>query len=713
MKATEPEQRVRQLREQIRKYDYHYYVLDHPLVSDAEYDALYRELKSLEASHPHLQSADSPTQNVSGAPVAGFPSSVHRAPKLSLDNLFGEQELRQWLADTEKALGFAPEYVVEMKIDGLTIVLSYEEGRLTKAATRGDGRVGEEITANIRSIGTIPLHLPEPLSMELRGEAYLSFKRFEKLNQERLESGDTPFANPRNAAAGSLRQLDPEIVRRRGLDAWIYSLDWSTNWQPRSQEELLTKLEQLGFKVNPARFSSSDAEEIVSWCLRQQEEREALGYAIDGLVIKINEMRYREELGENSKAPRWSVAYKFPAELVETKLLDIELTVGRTGVVTPTALLEPVQVAGTTVARASLHNADLIAERDIRIGDRVVIRKAGEIIPEVVEALIDARDGSEQPFAMPDACPVCETALLREEDEAAWRCPNPRCPAQLKEAIIHFASRDAMDIASLGPQWVSLLFDNGLVSDVADLYDLREEQLLELPRMGKRSAERLLQAIETSKSASLDRLLFGLGIRMVGQRSSQVLARSLGSLERIGQVGLEELTALPDVGQKVAQSIVDYFARSEVRERLARLKAAGIDPRYQSAASSGSQQFIGKSFVLTGSLEQLTRSEATRLIESHGGKVSSSVSRKTNYVVAGSDPGSKLTKAQAYGLNIIDEEQLIALLSEGSGTETAAVNPEAERTENDIYDVNDINEHEERGSDERDESDATEKEPLG
>ena len=656
-------ERARHLRELLRKYEYHYYVLDDPLVSDAEYDTLYRELKALEANHPELVLPDSPTQRVGGSLGSGFASSEHHAPKLSLENVFGEQELRSWLLRTAADLGVTPEYVVELKIDGLTLVLNYEQGMLIRAATRGDGRVGEDITANVLSIGTIPRTLARPLTMEIRGEAYISDKRFAKLNSERTAAEERPFANSRNAAAGSLRQIDPKLVAERGLDAWLYSLDWSPDWLPESQEEILTTLESLGFRVNPVRLHSSDVEEIVQWCLAQQQGRAALGYAIDGLVVKVNSVALRDELGETTKVPRWAAAYKFPAELVETVLRDIELTIGRTGVVTPTAVLDPVGVSGTMVSRASLHNADLIAERDIRIGDRVVIRKAGEIIPEVVEALLDQRDGSEVPFEMPTHCPVCNTPLIRETGEAAWRCPNVLCPAQVKEGIVHFASRDAMDIANLGPQWVTILYDEGLVRDVADLYDLSIENILQLPRMQKRSAERLHQAITASKSAALDRLIFGLGIRLVGQRLAQTIARAVGSLSAMQQISVEELTQLPDVGDKVAQSIVAYCALPESQQLFSRLMAHGINPLYQSTLLHAQEALLGKSFVLTGTLPTLGRSEAAALIEQHGGKVSSAVSRQTAYVVAGEKPGSKLAKAQEYGIPVLDEAAFLELLN--------------------------------------------------
>ena len=662
-------ERARQLRELLRKYEYHYYVLDDPLISDAEYDALYRELKALEAEHPILIMPDSPTQRVGGLLGSGFASSEHHMPKLSLENVFGEQELRSWLQRTAADLGVIPEYIIELKIDGLTVVLNYENGVLVSAATRGDGRVGEDITANVLSIGTIPRTLSKPWTMEIRGEAYLSDSRFAKLNEEKMAADERPFANARNAAAGSLRQIDPKLVAERGLDAWLYSLDWSPDWLPQSQEEILTTLETLGFRVNPRRLHSSDIEEIVQWCLSQQQERTQLGYAIDGLVVKVNSVALREELGETTKVPRWAAAYKFPAELAETMLRKIELTIGRTGVVTPTAVLDPVTVSGTTVSRASLHNADLIAERDIRLGDRVIIRKAGEIIPEVVEALFDQRDGSETTFIMPSHCPVCNTPLVREVGEAAWRCPNMFCPAQVKEGIVHFASRDAMDIANLGPQWVNTLYDQGLVTNVADLYDLTMEQILQLPRMQKRSAERLYAAISTSKSASLERLIFGLGIRLVGQRLAQTIARAAGSLTALQTASIQELTVLPDVGDKVAQSVVAYCTQPEVQQLIARLIQHGIDPRYQSALQHAKVALLGKTVVLTGTLPTLSRNEAAALVESHGGKVSSAVSRQTAYVVAGDKPGSKLSKALEYGVAVLSEAEFLGLMNEGSSYE--------------------------------------------
>ncbi|MCL2498427.1 MAG: NAD-dependent DNA ligase LigA [Symbiobacteriaceae bacterium] len=651
-----------QLREEIRRHNYYYYILDQPQISDAAYDILYRELQVLEKLYPLEELADSPTQMVGGGVASGFTATPHQTPKLSLDNLMGEKELRSWLVQVATRLGFQPELVVEPKIDGLTIVLNYQDGVLQRGATRGGGQVGEDITTNIRTIGTIPQWLSEPLTMELRGEAYLSQDSFAKLNEERRIQGEPLLANPRNAAAGSLRQLDSQIVAKRGLEAWFYSLDWSMTPWATTQEELLLLLEKWGFPVNPVRFVSSNHEEIVAWCLARQEERHTLPYAIDGLVLKVNSFSLQQELGETAKAPRWASAYKFPAEISETKLLAIELALGRTGVVTPTAILEPVSLAGTTVSRASLHNADFIASRDIRIGDTVLVRKAGEIIPEVVAALTELRQGDEVPFVMPANCPECAAPLVRAVDEAAWRCPNRACPAQIIEGIIHFASRDAADITGLGPQIVQLLVQNGLIQDAADLYTLTQEQLQALPRLGERSAGNLLVAITASKNITLERLLYALGIRHVGQRLAQTLARSLGSLAKLHIISEEELTAIPDVGAKVAQSLKEYIARSENQQLISKLEQAGIKPVYHSQSSLHQAIFQGQSFVLTGNLPTLTRQEATKLIEERGGKVTSGVSRQTTYLLAGASPGSKLDKAREYGITVIDEKQFLVFI---------------------------------------------------
>ena len=656
--------KMRQLQQLLQHYDEAYYLLDAPLVSDAEYDLVFRQLQALEAEYPLLMAPDSPTQKVRGSVVAKFASHPHRVLKQGLENVFGTEELRGWLAKITAEYG-AITFVVEPKIDGLTLVLSYEKGKLLVGATRGDGVSGEDITHNVRMIRSVPKQLTEGIDLEVRGEAYLPRESFENLNAQRELNGEPLFANPRNAAAGSLRQLDAEVTASRNLNSFFYSLEWQSGTPFTTHEETLQYLQRLGFRVNPLRLISSDPAEILAYCLTWQDKRRSLDYDIDGLVIKINDLAIRQELGQTAKSPRWSVAYKFPMEEVETTLLAIELTLGRTGVVTPTAVLEPVRVAGTTVGRASLHNEDLIREKDLMLGDKVLVRKAGEIIPEVISVLTEKRTGKEVPFQMPENCPVCGHKLYRDLGEAAWRCPNLACPAQVLENIVHFGSRAAMDIEGLGPQNVQLLLQQQLIADVADLYFMQKENLLELPRFAEKSAENLLNAISQSKNRGLERLIFALGIRHVGQKTAVVLARRFQSMTAFAQATAEQLQQVEDVGPAIALSIINYFSQSETAERLQRLRQAGLKmTAEQEQDVSGEAPLAGLKFVVTGTLSAYSRQEIIDFIEKQGGKAVDSVSKKTDYVLAGENPGSKVEKARSLAVPVLTEAEFKQLLAE-------------------------------------------------
>lgn len=655
--------RAAELRATLNYHNYRYYVLDDPEISDAEYDRLLRELEDIEKEHPELITPDSPTQRVGATPVGGFASVTHPIPMYSLANAFSDSDLREFDQRVRTAAGHSKvEYILELKIDGLAVSLQYVNGLLTTGATRGDGTVGEDITSNLRTLPGVPLRLQEPYTLTVRGEAYMSKAAFARLNAEREEAGQPLFANPRNAAAGSLRQLDPKITASRGLDIFFYSLAAiAERPMPTTQEETLQLLRQVGFPVNQQRVVLSDIEEVIDYCHAWHQKRHALPYDIDGIVIKVNDLELQEQLGYTAKSPRWAVAYKFPAEQVQTRLLDIVISVGRTGTLNPNAVLEPVTIAGSVVSRASLHNADLIAAKDIRIGDTVIVQKAGDIIPEVVGPVPALRTGEEKVFVMPTTCPECGTPVVREPQEVAWRCPNGSCPAVLREGLIHFASRDAMDIEGLGPAMVSALLEADLVRDVADLYALQVEQLTALERVGQKTAENLLTAIAKSKENSLERLIFALGIRHVGAKGAQSLAAHFGSLDRLMEASAEELQQIPDVGSKMAASIINYFAADANRRVIAKLKSAGVNQRY---LGTQAQEGVlsGKTFVITGTLPGVTREQATQLIEQHGGQVASSVSKKTDYLLAGEKAGSKLTKARELGVPVLSWEELKVLL---------------------------------------------------
>ncbi len=661
------EKRVAELHNLLNQYGYEYYVLDKPSIPDAEYDRLLQELMELEAQFPDLKTADSPSQRVGGDVLDMFNKVEHQSQMLSLGNAFNEQDLRDFDRRVRQAVGDEVSYVCELKIDGLAVSLRYENGVFTLGATRGDGTIGEDITSNLKTIRSIPLRLKEPVSLEVRGEAFMPKRSFEALNKVKSEKGEEPFANPRNAAAGSLRQLDPKIAASRNLDIFLYSIAELGEIGVSSHSAGLDYLETLGFKTNPERRKATNIDEVIRFIDGWVEKRPHLPYEIDGIVIKVDSLEQQRQLGTTAKSPRWAIAYKFPAEEVITTLKEIELNVGRTGVITPTAILEPVLVAGTTVQRASLHNEDLIREKDIKIGDQVVIKKAGDIIPEVVNVLADRRTGDEVEFAMPTHCPECESELVRIEGEVALRCINPKCPAQIREGLIHFVSRTAMNIDGLGEKVISQLFAEKLIEDVADLYKLTKEQLLGLERMGEKSASNLLSAIEASKTNSLEKLLFGLGIRLVGAKAAKTLSQEFGTMDRLMEATLEDLVAINEIGDKMADSVVTYFESEEVRELIAELKAAGLNMEYKGprlvAAEESDSFFAGKTVVLTGKLEQMGRTEAKEKIEALGGNVAGSVSKKTHLVVAGADAGSKLAKAESLGIEVWDEDRLLEELN--------------------------------------------------
>lgn len=660
--------RIEELRQILNEYNYHYYVLDNPTVSDAEYDARMQELIGIEQTYPEWITADSPSQRVGGQPISAFEKVSHRVPMLSLGNAFSEEDLKDFDRRIRQAVGENFSYVCELKIDGLAVSLRYEGGVFVQGATRGDGSIGEDISENLKTIRSIPLRLKEQVNIEVRGEAFMPKRSFEALNKVRLTSEEEPFANPRNAAAGSLRQLDPKIAAKRNLDIYVYSIGAISGKEITSHSEGLDYLESMGFKTNPERKRCGTISDVIAYVNSWLDRRPNLAYDIDGIVIKVDSLDQQEQLGFTAKSPRWAIAYKFPAEEVTTRLLDIELSVGRTGVVTPTAILEPVQVAGTTVKRASLHNEDLIREKDIKLGDWVVVKKAGDIIPEVVNVLEDQRTGEERDFSMPTECPECGSDLVRLEGEVALRCINPKCPAQIREGLIHFVSRNAMNIDGLGEKVITQLFKEELIKDVADLYRLKYEDLIKLERMGEKSVTNLLDAIEQSKKSSLEKLLFGLGIRHVGSKAAKTLAQNFESIENLKEATYEDLIAINEIGDKMADAIMRYFENEEVHELLDELNEYGVNLYYKGPALVSPEEsdsyFAGKVVVLTGKLVQLTRNEAKEKVEALGGKVTGSVSAKTDLVIAGEEAGSKLKKANELNIEVWDEARLIKELGE-------------------------------------------------
>ncbi len=649
---------IEKLRELIREHEYRYYVAAEPSISDYEFDQLMRELQRLEQEHPELVTPDSPTQRVGGEPAKEFPSHTFSIPMLSLENAYSEEELRDWdrrvlqLAATESV-----DYVAELKIDGLSVALIYEGGLLGKGVTRGDGRTGEVVTGNVRTIRSVPLRLNEHASVEIRGEVFLSLKAFRQLNEQREQAGEPRFANPRNAAAGSLRQLDPGVVARRPLDFYAY---WTHPTTPL-QSENLKWITRLGLKVNPHRKLCHSLQEVIDFYQQWEKHRDDLDYEIDGVVVKVNSVEVQAKLGSTSKSPRWAIAVKFPARQATTRLLNIRVQVGRTGALTPVAELEPVVLGGTTIRNATLHNEDEIGRLGVQINDSVLLERGGDVIPKIVR-VVD-RPPDRVPFEMPSRCPVCGSEVYREEGEAVSRCLSQTCPAKLKESLLHWASRRAMKIDGLGERLVDQLVAKNLVHDVSDLYELRQTRLEELERMGSKSAENLLKEIDASRSLEFWRLLFGLGIRHVGERTAQILAKHFGSIERLEDTSQDELERVYEIGPQLAESIHQFLRQPENRELIKRLAAAGLPMRAEPDKGSASDQALsGKTFVLTGTLDTLTREEAAALIEAHGGRVSLSVSKKTNFVVAGRDAGSKLEKARNLGVEVLNEQQFRAML---------------------------------------------------
>ena len=649
--------RMNELVALLNRYATEYYTSDNPSVSDSEYDRLYRELVELETAYPDQVLADSPTHRVGGKVLDGFEKYSHQYPLYSLQDAFSREELEAFDARVRKEVAH-PTYICELKIDGLSISLTYEKGILVAGATRGDGSIGENITENLKRVKDIPLTLPEELDITVRGECYMPRASFDKVNQARQENGEPEFANPRNAAAGTLRQLDTAVVAKRNLATFLYQ-EASPSTRD-SQEKVLKHLEQLGFVVNPKRILAENIDEIWNFIQEAGQERENLPYDIDGVVIKVNDLAGQEQLGFTVKAPKWAVAYKFPAEEKEAQLLSVDWTVGRTGVVTPTANLTPIQLAGTTVSRATLHNVDYIAEKDIRKDDTVIVYKAGDIIPAVLR-VVESKRISEEKLDIPTNCPSCDSDLLHFEDEVALRCINPRCPAQIMEGLIHFASRDAMNITGLGPSIVEKLFSTNLVKDVADIYRLQEEDFLLLEGVKEKSAAKLYQAIQASKENSAEKLLFGLGIRHVGSKASQLLLQHFHSIENLAQADPEEVASIESLGGVIAKSLQTYFATEGSEILLRELKEAGVNLDYKGQTVVADAALSGLTVVLTGKLERLKRSEAKSKLESLGAKVTGSVSKKTDLVVAGADAGSKLQKAQELGIEVRDEAWLETL----------------------------------------------------
>lgn len=653
------QQEMEQLRRELVQANYEYYVQDDPTMSDYDYDHKLRRLEELEAAHPEWVTPDSPTQRVGGKALESFQQVTHRVPLESLQDVFDFDELR---AFDQRVRGTVPQprYSVEPKVDGLSVALEYEDGLFVRGATRGDGQVGEDVTENLRTVKSIPLRIPDaPGTLIVRGEVYMPKKVFHALNEEREKRGEALFANPRNAAAGSLRQLDPKVAAQRKLDIAVFNVQWAENVTFTTHLESLDYLKEKGFKVIP-HDSCDTIEQAVEKIQAVGDHREDYPFDIDGAVVKLDDLAQRETLGSTAKFPRWAAAYKYPPEVKPAKLLDIAIQVGRTGVLTPKAILSPVRLAGTTVTNATLHNQDFISEKDIRIGDTVLVRKAGEIIPEVLSVVMDQRPEGTSPYFLPQVCPVCGAPVERDEDGAHIRCTGAECPAQLLRTLAHFASRDAMDIDGLGIAVVENLVNAGLVRTPGDLYFLKAEEVAALDRMGQKSAENLLAAIERSKSQDLSRLLFAFGIRQVGQKAGKILAQRFGSLDNLQAATLEELTAVDDIGAITAQNILDWFQSPQSQHLIQRLKEAGVN--MQAEQKGEDQRFAGKTFVLTGTLDRFTRAEATKMIEDRGGKAAGSVSKKTTYVVAGEAAGSKLRKAQELGIPVLTQEEFLALM---------------------------------------------------
>lgn len=658
-------ERIKELREKLNDHNYKYYVLDTPEISDYEYDMLMEELVGLEGKYPELITDDSPSQRIGGEPLDKFEQVTHTNPLLSLSNSYNDKDLLDFDRRIRKEVGDNIEYVVEFKIDGLSVALKYEAGKFVRGATRGDGVVGEDITANLRTIKSIPFKLLESKDIEVRGEVYIPKKKFADLNKRQEESGQAVFANPRNAAAGSLRQLDPRVAASRPLDIFVFEILSTEGEDIKKHSQGLEELKNLGFKTSIFEVCE-DIQGVIELCEKWQDKRHELSFEIDGLVIKVNELEQREQLGTTAKSPRWAIAFKFPAEEKETVVRDIIVQVGRTGAITPTAVLEPVKVAGSVVSRATLHNQDFIDEKDIRIGDRVIIHKAGDVIPEVVRVLKDKRTGEEKVFTLPHECPECGQGTVRLKGEVALRCINISCPAQLRRGIIHFVSRNAMNIDGLGEAVVTQLLQHKLINDPSDLYYLREkrEELIGLERMGEKSVENLFEAIEKSKGNDLGRLINALGIKLVGAKAAALLAEAFESMDRLIEAKEDELTEIDEIGTKMAESIAAFFKEEDNMTVINKLKKAGVNMKsLKKEKDVEDQRLQGLTFVLTGTLEEYSRKAAKEIVESLGGKVTGSVSKKTDYVLAGENPGSKIDKANELGIKIIDEKEFKELVN--------------------------------------------------
>jgi DNA ligase (NAD+) len=665
MDRAEAEARIRTLREQIQHHDYLYYVENRPAIPDAQYDALFRELRDLEAAFPDLVTPDSPTQRVSGVVAEGFAAVEHRTPMLSLANATSVEDLREFEARLGRALpGERFAYVAEPKVDGLGVALLYERGVLTRGATRGDGRMGEDVTHNLRTIKTLPLRLWGPLAdlavLEVRGEVFMRKEAFQRLNRELEEAGEAPFANPRNAAAGSVRQKDSGVTAKRPLDIILYQVSYAEPNPFRTHWEALQRFREAGLPINPRVQPCPTLEDAIRYCQALEPERDRLEYEADGVVLKVNSLEQQRLLGSTTHHPRWAIAYKFRARQARTRVKRILVNVGRTGALTPAAELDPVEIAGATISRASLHNADEIARLDVREGDLVLVERAGDVIPHVVEVVPEPEHAARAPFVMPERCPVCGSKAHRPEGEVVWRCANSACPAQVKERLLHFGSRRAMDIEHLGEAVVNQLVDKGLVKDLADLYHLTVPTLAELERLAEKSATNLYKAIQQSKGRGLARLLYGLGIRYVGEHVAEILAAHAGSMERLLRASAEELAEVHGIGPRIAASVAHFFAQEENVRVLERLKAAGV--KMEEAVPAGPKPLAGKTFVLTGTLSSMSRDSARDLITRLGGRVTATVSKKTDYVVAGKEPGSKLDDARRLGVATLDEAAFLALV---------------------------------------------------
>ena len=670
MAEIDLQEQVRTLREKLNRWSNEYYVLDNPTVEDHVYDQTYQKLLDLEEKYPELKTPNSPTQRVGGTVLNGFTKVNHEIPMLSLGDVFSEAELMAFLDRLEENVGQTLDYSCELKIDGLAISLTYENGQFIKGSTRGNGIIGEDITENLKTIKAVPMQLTEPVTVEVRGECYMPKESFVALNEKREEQGQPIFANPRNAAAGSLRQLDTKITASRNLSTFIYYLMEPEKFGIKTQTEALEQLQKWGFKINPDSRKVTNRAEIETYIQEATQKRATLPYDIDGIVLKAEPFTVQKQVGNTVKVPKWAIAYKFPPDEQETKVLDIEWTVGRTGVVTPTAVMEPVILAGTTVSRASLHNPDYLQEKGIRLNDIVKLHKAGDIIPEISEVVLDKRPSDSQPYEIPVNCPECQAKLVHLDDEVALRCINPQCPALIKESLTHFASRNAMEIRGLGPRIIEQLYDKHLIKDVASLYQLKFEQLITLDKFKEKSANNLLQAIDDSRQNSLERLVFGLGIRHVGAKVARILAEKYQTMDNLSQAKSEEIAQIDTLGQTIAESVATYFSSEHVSELIAELKENGVNMKFlgqtteQQAQENADSRFNGLTVVLTGTLDQIKRADAKKWLEAHGAKVTGSVSKKTSLLIAGHDAGSKLNKAQDLGIEIIDEATFLQQMEE-------------------------------------------------